>query len=119
MRSRIFTTLIAFIVLITIGGHAIAQFKTITDLKQISNKQELFKISPNPVKDNLKLSLIKENHQIIEITIFNVIGQVVLKQEYVDYPSDIVLELSGFDKGLYVLNVKMDDWYSSEKFLIE
>ena len=119
MKSRIFTTSIAIIVLILQGGHAIAQFKPITDIKQISHKQELFKISPNPVKDNLKLSLMEEKHQLIKITIFNVIGQVVLKQEYVDYPSDIVLELSGFDKGLYVLNVKMDDWYSSGKFLIE
>ena len=119
MKSRIFITSIAIIVLIITGGHTIAQFKTITDLKQISNKQELFKISPNPVKDNLKLSLMEENHQLIKITIFNVIGQIVLNQEYVDYPSDIVLELSGFDKGLYVINVKMDDWYSSEKFLIE
>ena len=110
MKNKIFITAIATLALLIIGGFAKAQFKTMSDLKQTAGKQENLKISPNPVNDNLKLSLQGEKHHVINITIFNAIGQVLLNRKYVDHPSDIILELSDFDKGLYILSVKKDDW---------
>ena len=57
------------------------------------------KIYPNPAKDNIKI----EAEQITSLSIINMTGQVVLKQDVCS--DEVTLDLSTFESGMYLLRV--------------
>ena len=66
------------------------------------NAAEILNVYPNPANDKLNIKA----HQITSLTIVNMMGQTVMKQS-VD-ADGLVLDVSGLDSGMYLLNVETE-----------
>ena len=75
-------------------------------------------IFPNPVIDN-KLTISAEN-SIMMIEILDIVGGSVYIQKYEAGTNKVVLSLESFNKGLYIIKVKLNDKSTfTEKIMIK
>lgn len=71
-----------------------------------------FKIYPNPVVDILSIEMNKKS-RFNSIQIFNLIGQKIIEKEYLT--NEVKLDLSNFEKGIYILKINGDKSYKIVK----
>lgn len=64
------------------------------------------KLYPNPTSGNLNIDLPENNDKDLTIRVTNIIGSILLENKVVKSSSQIKLDLSGFDNGIYFVNVK-------------
>ncbi len=76
----------------------------------LDNKNRI-KIYPNPCKDKLFVEFY-EDSAIIEVELYNRLGQLVLKQE-LKATSSTTINLEGLNSGLYTLRVKQNLYYTT------
>ncbi len=75
-------------------------------------------IFPNPVIDNI-LNISAEN-SIVKIEILDITGSTVFMQKYEKETKKVVLSLVNLNRGLYIIQVKLDNNSSrTEKIIIE
>ncbi len=75
-------------------------------------------VFPNPVIDN-KLTISAEN-SIIMIEILDIVGGSVYIQKYETGTNKVTLSLESFNKGLYIIKVKLNDKSTfTEKIMIK
>ncbi len=78
-----------------------------------------FNLYPNPTSDNFIINSNLSDAKKIEITITNCIGQVIDKKKY-KYSSQLLIDLSAKQKGIYFVEIKTDDQPSfREKILYQ
>ncbi|MES2285344.1 MAG: T9SS type A sorting domain-containing protein [Bacteroidota bacterium] len=80
---------------------------TTTSVNNYSLKKN-FNLYPNPTSNNFTINSNLPEAQKIEITITNCIGQVVDKKKY-NYSSQLIIDLSVKQKGIYFIEIKTDD----------
>lgn len=83
----------------------------------ITNQQNSFTIYPNPVKNTLSLKL-KDNLENTEITIYDMVGGQIIRQQFGD-SNAININVSSLQKGAYIVRVKQGERISTEKFIKE
>ncbi len=98
--------------------------ETITILITISEQYDniyTFNIYPNPANGifNLQFSSHAVNH--LDITIVDVLGNVVLSESINNFTGDLVksFDLSSMPDALYLIKLSSEDYYASRKLLIE
>lgn len=73
-----------------------------------------FEIAPNPIKDNLNLS-IKSNTQVSSLSIYNTIGQLIMT---ITEPQNTI-DVSNLKTGNYIIKVVSDKGINTSKFIKE
>jgi len=81
----------------------------------ILSKLELF---PNPVKDNLTLS-INRDEKIISYTIYDNSGFLVKKEEFKSKLNEQEINLNDLRKGFYIINIESDKGSYKDKIIKE
>ena len=101
---------------IFVGGHGSRKGLELIDLSLSNEKFNLksFKLTPNPVKDNLNLQF-GNNFNKGELIIYDVFGKIILKK-YLNNRNQFI-DVKHLKKGLYLLEVKDDYESISKKFL--
>lgn len=76
---------------------------------------------PNPAKTNAVLAVDLRNTSKMEITVMNLVGQSVksVKAEGQVGNNTVNIDLNGLSKGVYMVNVKIDNAVSTKKLIIE
>ncbi len=88
-------------------GFSISHTLSVNDLAQFK-----FKLSPNPTKDYLQLSAVKN---IDRIEVFNLLGQQISSREL--ELTQTQLDVSTLSKGIYILKAHIEDAVGSYKFV--
>lgn len=73
-----------------------------------TDQNNSFSISPNPTKGTVLISL-AENTNPQQLKLYNALGQVILQQTIPATQTSMLLDLSGFSKGLYYLQIDGDN----------
>lgn len=75
------------------------------------NAESSFNVFPNPVSDELTISMLTESSSTVSITLINTLGQPVIQQQVNAGAgiSNTVLNLSELANGMYLLNVQSAD----------
>lgn len=82
-----------------------------------SSTAPVYKMYPNPANETLNLELVDLNEKGVDVTIENIVGQIVYAAHLDNNSSTINLKL--FEKGLYLINVKNEKGQSVKKFVKE
>ena len=82
---------------------------------QISNALEKLQIYPNPAQNELNLAFSTPEYS--QISIYNNMGQLV-SEEVVDQELYKKLDLSEFEKGVYILEVRTSESVVSKRFIV-
>tara|TARA_B110000208_G_scaffold170579_1_gene212230 strand:+ start:26425 stop:27396 length:972 start_codon:yes stop_codon:yes gene_type:complete len=77
-------------------------------------KQFNFSFAPNPTKNILRLSAV---NKIESVELFNLLGQKILQKEL--NSNNETIDISGLDRGVYVMNVTIDGSKGSFKIIKE
>lgn len=83
----------------------------LTGIDQPDFEQDL-SIYPNPTRGQLRIAIGDRNYQSGTLEVISPLGTMILKQDELDlnlYTQDITLDLSGFDQGIYVVRVYLDE----------
>ncbi len=75
----------------------------------------IFKIYPNPTNTTLTVQA-KDLAQLESIQVYNALGQLVLTQKA---EIENMIDVSGFSKGLYIVEVRTDKGVAREKLMVE
>ncbi len=86
----------------------------IVGLDEIIVDQDVLSVYPNPAHDKLNIQN-KGTFKMEELTITNVLGQVIAK-EAINGKASHQINLSGFASGIYSLKIKTDKGYILRKF---
>lgn len=84
----------------------------------ISKKAVLHKISPNPASDVINLSLTVFETKTVTITLTDIIGSVdipLFSGKLKVGESDFAFPTGNFPNGVYLLNIRTDEYYRTEK----
>jgi hypothetical protein len=76
-------------------------------------KNNIFKIYPNPVSDELVISM-QGNNETVQFEIFNSIGQIVYKGSFIE---KTVVQVDGFLPGIYIVKLYNGKTFEYEKFI--
>lgn len=89
---------------------------TTEDIGEINANKSL-SIYPNPAKETVNIST---NHPVNErcmITIYNMLGDVIFTDKL--YQTKTQIDIRNFSKGIYMIEIKGDDWSEKEKLVIQ
>lgn len=78
-------------------------------ITKIQNMDVIYSISPNPVNDQLKILI---GYDRFEVTIFNILGQVVLSEN-----NTKILNVASLPQGAYIISVSADGKTTKKKFI--
>lgn len=81
----------------------------------IEHERIEFQVFPNPANDYLNIKAI--NSPLVDITIYNQLGQKVMEQLNVDLISEHQINIKNLPLGLYYLNIVSDKKSSTQKFI--
>lgn len=104
----------------TIGQGTIFRFKDATTTGLISKKNEIgFYIYPNPAKNTCSVKIENPNISISNIEIYNAKGELIASPNIQPIINNIFnIDLSGFTKGIYFLNIKSEGTIQTKSFLV-
>ncbi|MFW5877705.1 MAG: T9SS type A sorting domain-containing protein, partial [bacterium] len=103
------------------GHYAVGKGLPGTDAVENLKENASFKVYPNPASDQITVALSNEVNGAVDISIYDLSGRVV-KSEIVikatrNYES--VIDISGFDKGMYMIKVKQGDDQSVKPLVVK
>lgn len=80
-----------------------------------------FELYPNPTSEQITLGFETLNSDNIQVSITNVLGQIIQNQEYItkEGSNKIQLNVSSFSKGMYYLQIKSNNWTVNQKIIKE
>jgi len=86
------------------------------DININENKNSLLQVFPNPCKETITIRLLPSVKQ-CELTLSDITGQVVIRQQIADYETQI--KLNSLSKGVYFMKVKDDTTVEVKKIIVE
>ncbi len=95
------------------GDHLIEIVKDLTSIKDQLSVDSTILLYPNPAQTALNVD-IRTDAELIEIEIYNSLGQIMQKNE-----NTTKLDVSSFNKGVYLVKVNLDGKYYVKKFIKE
>lgn len=93
-------------------------------VKSISSIEDLafvktFSLSPNPASQVVNLKLDLNSNRDVVVTIKNILGQVVYNQSHINTTMiSSMIDVTGFDAGLYQLTLASEKSQASNKFIV-
>ncbi len=85
-----------------------------TNIIQIASGK--LKIYPNPASQMISIEFNESAAPVLEIQLFNALGKMLYQSE-MDGSGLQTIDLSGYEKGLYFIRIKGDDFTESGKFI--
>jgi hypothetical protein len=76
--------------------------------------EDQFSLYPNPADKSVTIS-VKNGATILEVVIYNQIGQKVLQGK----PVNNTLDISTLSPGMYIVELVLDQWKSRKKLMVE
>ena len=74
---------------------------------------QYLKVVPNPVGDKFRIDYPGECSEFQQVELYSADGTLMRKSE----PKDCTINLSGFEKGMYLLRIKLDDRFVNRKVM--
>ena len=77
---------------------------------------------PNPAHDEVSVNYLSNGREAVKINITDSEGKQVLKLDYGTYPTGIItqkINVSGFPKGIYFVNVSTDNRNEGTKLIVK
>jgi len=96
---------------------AVKACEVLSSVKEISIKENLFQLFPNPSKDIVQINISKENEKIREVEIISLEGKSV-KRVPGNMSNQMSLSLSGLSSGIYLIKVQTDRVFSIQRLVI-
>jgi hypothetical protein len=91
---------------------------TYSSIKSISDRTDEIQILPNPTEGQLVVKGLFSKDEQVQIRIVNSLGQVIIKEDVIPNSLlEIILNLSGFAPGIYVLNLNASSINCSQKII--
>jgi hypothetical protein len=87
---------------------------SLTDIGSINNLEGRVKVYPNPTSDKLNIELV-ENAEVIEISLFDIIGNLLIQKEMNSEETKRTIEIPG-ESGVYFIRIRSE--FSSKTFKI-
>lgn len=81
----------------------------------IEENENRLSIYPNPTSDNF---VIKSEQNISNITLYDSQGRLVLKKEKLN-TNQIIIDISGLSRGIYMVQVYIDNTVVIKKLIVE
>jgi hypothetical protein len=88
---------------------------------KLPNKITLYQNYPNPFNPSTTIKFTITKKQLVEIKIYNSIGQLVkelVNKEFPEGVHKIIFDASGFASGVYFYRMKTDDFLYTKKMII-
>lgn len=76
-------------------------------------------LTPNPAMDNTMVKVIDNKAQVIQISIYSLLGNQIFSKNYTLKEKNVSLNIQGFKKGKYLIKVTFQDGTSEVKALIK
>jgi len=87
----------------------------VTDFASINNIEEnLFRIYPNPVSDNLTIKINNDSYNLIEVLDMN--GKLIISESITN---DHKLNVSNWSKGMYFIKITNEHTVNTQTFIVE
>lgn len=105
-----------------IGGNYIDTCGSLTGINDYSELVDKWSVYPNPTFNTLTVNLSTEDNGSVNIELYDLLGNLVLKQKEVADKSinnTYQLSLNSLAKGMYLLKVSMQNKLYSEKIIIQ
>ncbi|MBA3662938.1 MAG: T9SS type A sorting domain-containing protein [Bacteroidetes bacterium] len=92
-----------------------------TEVKVNANETNDASVYPNPTNESTTLTIDLKENTLVEISIFNIIGKEVKKvsSNCNVGSNNIHLEMTGFSKGIYLLNIKAGNTVTTKKVVVQ
>jgi len=90
-------------------------------LKVFCQKLLLNKVYPNPSRDIFNVSFVSEEVQDLEIRIVNLLGEVIFTENKKEFVGQYTkqFDLATYPKGIYMLEIEMDDGVVNKKLVLQ
>lgn len=95
------------------NGHTASREFILSWITGISNNKFIFSIYPNPARTNITIQTTGKVPEIIQI--LNIYGQTVM--EYLPDTETTILDISGFNSGLYFVAMRVDGKFTVQKLM--
>lgn len=102
--------------IIQLNHQLFEDYCSLTEVVENEDQNTSLKIYPNPAADIIQIESISE---ISKITIYDALGKLVLSQETQSNETLIQLNLSGFSKGLYIIEITTENGNLNQRFIKE
>lgn len=94
------------------------QVSNINFFSATSAEDQMFRIYPNPAKENVTIVSESETALQREIIMINISGQTVLREEMKYGQNSLTLDLEGISSGLYILRVGDKNGWTTKKLMV-
>ena len=86
----------------------------------IANNENCFEIFPNPATSSLTIRIPVSEYSSLNISIFTILGQLVYTEDISNEFQNLkTINISDFNKGLYLIKIKLDDQLYTSKIIIK
>jgi hypothetical protein len=75
-------------------------------------------VFPNPTTRNLAIRLLEQNGNQINITMTDILGNIVRKKEINNNQESIVIDMMGLRTGTYFVNIQSGSKYTTKKVVL-
>ncbi len=88
----------------------------LTGKTDISKKASYFNVYPNPANNTLRINIPNNNNKIYQVKLIDINGNIV----YEDIVSESIdIDVEGYSRGIYILNLVRDNNTESKKIIIQ
>lgn len=104
------------------AAHLSFAFSNLTiGLSEITKDEMETAVFPNPASENVMISIKMEKSEMLQVSLYNTIGGLVKEKtsSAVEGSNEIPLDLTGLNKGLYILNIKVGNSSTSKKLIVQ
>lgn len=81
--------------------------------------EDIFNLFPNPTEGQVTLDITSSNNQTLYVTVYNTFGQLVKSERILPGTYRHTIDLSTESAGVYVVNVKSGNQFTSKKVILE
>lgn len=92
---------------------------TISNINTTPQKKNKIHIYPNPSNESLFIDIKLQNPQKVKLTIFDIQGREIFIVTIKKYSSQYQLDISNYNKGIYIIQIKIGKEIINKKIIIE
>jgi hypothetical protein len=88
-----------------------------TSAPELSTKNTLFNLFPNPTSDNVTLNINNENNEYFEVNIYGIMGELISKELLQQKQQQ--MNTGNLSNGIYIVEIKSGEWTEKQKLIIQ
>ena len=85
--------------------------------KNLSDKEPFWKVSPNPFKNEINITLENTPKEAIKLKLFSVDGQLLFSEKEAALNNNILIDNLNIPPGIYFLHLQMDNHLFTKKIV--